>query len=152
MKHRVILLSLLLCLAQPFAAKKQNTPDEISSAHTVAVVAHAVKGGGGRYLGISNPSLEAQLSAEAQESLGRAPGLSVIGDPGQADLVLLLLLADWKTRYGEDLGLIFPGGRTQILRAGSLSGSEKAKVGFRPPTTSWQNRVTNKRPHWAFIS
>lgn len=67
MKQRVILLSLLLCLAQPFAAKKQNTPDEISSAHTVAVVAHAVKGGGGRYLEISNPSLEAQLSAEAQE-------------------------------------------------------------------------------------
>ena len=107
--HLCVSFFVLLCLAQPRPAQKQNTPDQIASAHTVAISVHATKPAGGRYLGISDPAIEAQLTADAQASLSRVPGLSVTADSTPPDLVFLLLFADWKTPYGEDLGLIFSG-------------------------------------------
>ena len=107
--RRLVFFLLLLCIVHSFATKHQEIPDQISSARTVAVVTH-VGAGRGRYLEESNSTAEAQLTAEAQQALRGTPSLSVVGEPNEADLVLLLVMADWKTQYGEDLGLIFPGG------------------------------------------
>lgn len=109
MLRRMIFLPLLFCIVHSFAAKHQDVPDQISSARTVAVIAHAGVGRG-HSLEKSSPATESRLAAEAEQVLRGAPGLSVVAEPSQADLVLLVLMTEWKTEYGEDLGLIFQGG------------------------------------------